>query len=75
MLRIRTLMYLAIRCRRVRKATLVHERDIDSSIGLGGGIVKMPKGCDPEQQQMGRGFTNYYCVSSLEEVRRSYIVA
>jgi hypothetical protein len=38
--------------------------------GLGGGIVKMPEGCNPNEQQMGRGFTNYYCVAKLEEVCR-----
>ena len=74
MLRIRTPKSLAIRCRRARKVISLDELATDSSTGLDGGIVKMPKGCNPDQQPMGRGFTNYYCVSSLEEVRPSSVL-
>ena len=36
--------------------------------GLTGGIVKMPQGCNPGEQPMGRGLTVYYYVPSLDEV-------
>ena len=36
--------------------------------GLTGGILKMPQGCKPGDQPMGRGLTVYYSVSSLDKV-------
>jgi len=36
--------------------------------GLGGGIVKMPDECGPNNQSLGSGFTVYYFVDSLEKV-------
>ncbi|ORY18221.1 hypothetical protein BCR34DRAFT_361470 [Clohesyomyces aquaticus] len=36
--------------------------------GLSGGIVKLPEGCTPGEQPMGKGMTVYYFVVSIEEV-------
>jgi hypothetical protein len=35
---------------------------------LGGGIVEMPKDCNPATQELGRGFTLYYLVEDVEKV-------
>lgn len=39
-----------------------------SRVGLGGGIVPMPKGYTPTEQAMGSGMTVYYMADSLETV-------
>jgi hypothetical protein len=41
--------------------------------GQHGGIVKMPEGCKPDAQAMGRGITPYYSVKNLEEVSLRFL--
>ena len=43
----------------------------DRRIGLSGGIVKLPEECSRSEQANGVGFTVYYFVASIEEVRVS----
>jgi hypothetical protein len=37
-------------------------------LGLSGGIVQVPEGCNPTEQSMGSGLTVYYSVDSLDMV-------
>ena len=47
----------------------VHLYSFERPDGLTGGIVEMPKDCPPHSQSMGAGFTNYYLVKDVDEVR------